>query len=50
VKRGKIEVQRKRKDGGLSRRNPSENNFKEWIRSKVNTHSKGAKIFQAVRS
>jgi hypothetical protein len=41
----KIEVRRKNKYGGLSGRNPSENNFEDWIRSRVKIHSERAEIF-----
>jgi hypothetical protein len=41
----KIEFRRKNKYGRLSKRNPSEKNSKDWIRSRVKIHSGGAKIF-----
>jgi hypothetical protein len=46
----KIEVRRKNKYKELSGRNPSENNFEDWRRSRVKIHSKRAETFQAVRS
>jgi hypothetical protein len=46
----KTEVRRKNQYGGLSGRNPLENNFEYWIRSRVKIHSERAQIFQVVRS
>jgi hypothetical protein len=34
----------------LSRRNPSENNFEDWIRSRVKIHLERAEMFQVVQS
>ena len=46
----KTEVRGKNKYEGLSGRNPSENNFEDWIRSRVKIHSERAEMFQVVRS
>jgi hypothetical protein len=46
----KTEVRRKNKYEGLSGRNPSENNFEDWIRSRVKIHLERAEMFQVVRS
>jgi hypothetical protein len=46
----KTEVRRKNKYGGLSRRNPSEKNFEDWIGSRVKIHSERTEMFRVVRS
>jgi hypothetical protein len=54
LKRSKVEhrteVRRKNKYGVLSGRNPSENNFKEWIRSRVKIHLERVEILQVIGS